>query len=264
MTNSLQRSRFAPKTPAQEREISQEQKTKADKARAMRLMARLRWKSELLAASYVRAAHILQPNRMQPSPFLFVESGVGSKEAETMFKVDFFEFYTLLERYIVLCLEIMGVYISGATSTRTNVNALRLITNPEYARRRPEASHAFHQNILDAIDEETNPLHTSFGNQDTRVQLGLAKDFRNAWKDADERATATNNSEEANGRVNVKLLELQLGPMLRTLLDAAKHALGVVTGQDQSNNTNGSADDIFDSMDTDYPLEYMDDAMDLD
>jgi hypothetical protein len=58
------------------------------------------------------------------------EANMPQKQAESMFKVDFFEFYTLLERYISTSLEIMGVQVSG-TAPRTNVNALKYITNPE-------------------------------------------------------------------------------------------------------------------------------------
>jgi hypothetical protein len=80
------------------------------------------------------------------------EANMPQKQAESMFKVDFFEFYTLLERYISTSLEIMGVQVSG-TAPRTNVNALKYITNPDLHRTRPRALHAFHANLLDALDD---------------------------------------------------------------------------------------------------------------
>ena len=47
------------------------------------------------------------------------ETDIAQKQAESMFKVDFFEFYTLLERYITDCLAIFGVFVS--TSDRKSV-----------------------------------------------------------------------------------------------------------------------------------------------
>lgn len=187
-----------------------------------------------------------------------------------MFKVDFFEFYTLLERYISISLEIMGVYVSG-NAPHTNVNALKYITNPEFRDKRPTELHSFHANLLEALDDPKCPLHTSLGNQDVRIQLGLAKDYRNAWKDADEKATFL---AENYSRMTVQLEELDLDIMLRYLLAGCEHAHGIVQEcPDADPNTFTSSDfekqaqqqptDV--SMEVpDIPYEYMDDAMDLD
>jgi hypothetical protein len=189
-----------------------------------------------------------------------------------MFKVDFFEFYTLLERYVTHCLSILGVSVS-ATGPRANINALRFITNPELARRRPEALHQFHANLLEALDDEKNPLHAALGIQDVRIQLGLAKDYRNRWKDADEKATTSQWLREDDAKRQIKLEELELEKMLKLLLYGCEQALNVVhkrpvnpngalTGRDFEPN---GYDYSYDSMETDdVPLEYMDDAMDLD
>jgi hypothetical protein len=58
--------------------------------------------------------------------------------------------------------------------------ALRYATNPGLHRTRPLAFHAFHANLLEALDDEKCPLHDALGTQDVRFQLGLAKDYRNA------------------------------------------------------------------------------------
>jgi hypothetical protein len=187
-----------------------------------------------------------------------------------MFKVDFFEFYTLLERYLVLCLSICGVSVSGA-APRTNVNALRFITNTDYARGRTEASHQFHANLLDALDDNKNPLHAVFGIQDIRIQLGLAKDYRNRWKDADEELVSSKR-EWASGEKPVKLNELNLALMVPAILEGCERALSIVHGRTDPCVQNGTAFEIapngygsLETMETDdTPLEYMDDAMDLD
>lgn len=189
-----------------------------------------------------------------------------------MFKIDFFEWYTLLERYITDCLSALGFSVSGV-APRTNVNALRYITNPDLHRTRPLASHAFHANLLEALDDEQCPLHTSLGTQDVRMRLGLAKDFRNAWKDADERVTTSREADSADFRKNIKLDELQLESMLRTLIAGCEHAHSVVHEYTNTpfNGTSLTSRDFepqtydYSSMDTgDAPFEYMDDAMDLD
>jgi hypothetical protein len=191
----------------------------------------------------------------------------NQKQAESMFKIDFFEFYTFLERYITTCLTIVGVYVS-ANAPRTNINALRFITNPEWAKTRPEASHAFHANLLEAIDQETCPLHVSFGNPEVRPQLGLAKDYRNAWKDADGGTSGEYVRE--NEKKNTRLEDLELGIMLRLLCAGCEHAHGVVMGQADPQTDSFTSRDfeprtyMDEAMDLETPFEYMDDAMDLD
>lgn len=185
-----------------------------------------------------------------------------------MFKVDFFEFYTLLERYLVLCLSTFGVHI-GADRPKTNVNALRLEINPEYAKRRPEASHQFHMNLLEALDDVKNPLHAALGEQDVRIQLGLAKDFRNRWKDADEKIGSSGLSDEDQGRKPIILDQAALEHMLGTILAGCDHALALVLGKVHNpsvrpvySQSSGYSGDVMNIED--IPLEYMDDEMELD
>lgn len=179
-----------------------------------------------------------------------------------MFKVDFFEFYTLLERFITDCLSIFGISISGV-APRSNVNALRFITNPEFARQRAEASHQFHANLLDALDDSNNPLHQAFGQQDVRIQLGLAKDYRNRWKDAEEQS-------QGDDSKAVKIEDLGLEYMLRTILAGCVYALTIVNNRPESAAASHASsisqgpglDEDMEVEDT--PWEYMGDAMDLD
>lgn len=177
-----------------------------------------------------------------------------------MFKVDFFEFYTLLERFITDCLSIFGISISGA-APRSNVNALRFITNPEYARQRAEASHQFHANLLDALDDANNPLHQALGQQNVRIQLGLAKDYRNRWKDAEEQSQ----NEETKA---VKIEDLGLDHMLHTILVGCGYALSIVNNQSATAapaSHGRQSSDLHEDMEVEEaPWEYMGDAMDLD
>jgi hypothetical protein len=281
----MQTSKYAPKTPAETLAHSRAEKLKQDKDNSTRLLGRLRWKAEMLMVSYykaleiVRAADAQQNGHAGADPLSVSDRNTSlqarhetdtiKKQAESMFKVDFFEFYTLLERYLTTCLAIVGVKVSGA-APQTNVNALRYITNPDLHRTRPIASHAFHANLLEALEDENCLLHAALGEHNVRVELGLAKDFRNAWKDADGRIIASKWDDNAS-RKNITLHDSQLEAMLRTLLTGCENAHVVVQ---QFSPVQGNA---FTSKDfepqahnyniggmEDTPLEYMDDAMELD
>lgn len=267
----MKTSKFAPKTPLEQLKQSRAEKLRQDKDRAARLLVRLRWKAEMLLVSYSKGMEMLRAVEQQNGhhdAFAAV-----AKQAESMFKVDFFEFYTFLERYITVCLSTLGVSVS-ASVPRDNFNALRYITNPDLHRTRPLATHAFHANLLEALDDKNCPLHSSLGNQDVRIQLGLAKDYRNAWKDADGKE-ASNHGDKSNydSPKNVELPELDLHTMLRSLIDGCGHAQEVVqahpgadvngsdlTSRDFEASTYGQDSMVM----SDVPFEYMDDAMELD
>lgn len=267
----MKTSKFAPKTPLEQLTQSRAERLQQDKDKATRLMGRLRWKAELLMISYFKAMETLQACGQQNGHH--DSSDALARQAESMFKVDFFEFYTFLERYITICLAILGVSVS-ASAPRENVNALRYITNPDLHRTRPLASHSFHANLLEALDDGNCPLHSSLGNQDVRIQLGLAKDYRNAWKDADEKQpTSTWDAEHEVSSKTVKLPELALETMLRILIVGCGHAHDVVQAHASAdvNSSNMYSQHFepltyaYDSMAMgDVPLEYMDDAMELD
>ncbi|KAF1931931.1 uncharacterized protein M421DRAFT_98964 [Didymella exigua CBS 183.55] len=267
----MKTSKFAPRTPLEQLKQSKAEKLKNDKDKATRLMGRLRWKAELLMVSYFKAMEILQSFEQHNG---HDESHRGlARQAESMFKIDFFEFYTFLERFITICLAAVGVSVSGSVPLE-NFNALRYITNPDLHRTRPQASHAFHANLLEALDDEKCPLHSSLGTQDARIQLGLAKDYRNAWKDADEQDGTTNGyTDNGVATKNVKLASFELGAMLRTLIIGCQHANDVVQAY------GGAIVDVSSLSSIDFepathahdaivmsnvPYEYMDDAMELD
>ncbi|KAI4667060.1 uncharacterized protein J4E92_004120 [Alternaria infectoria] len=267
----MKTSKYAPKTPAESLAQSKAEKLKQDKDRVTRLLGRVRWKAEMLMVSYFRTMEIVQAaaqeNEYHQSQHA-MGSGASSKQAESMFKVDFFEFYTLLERYITDCLAIFGVSVS-ASAPRTNFNALRYETNPDLHRTRPMASHAFHANLLEALDDEKSPLAGSLGLQDVRVQLGIAKEYRNAWKDADSKA----NIASGDARANMSLQDLQLEHMLRNIIGGCdlaheavqQHSDGTTNGTLTSRDFEPKTSYGYTSMEIeDTPFEYMDDAMDLD
>ncbi|KAF2115358.1 hypothetical protein BDV96DRAFT_76877 [Lophiotrema nucula] len=282
--NTLKASKYAPRTPAEDQALSKAQRLAQDKNKASRLLNRLQWKAESLMASYLRALDVLRTEKTNGlsnghavHQYAFA-SGISSKQAESMFKVDFFEFYTLLERFVELSLSILGVTVSSgaiANEIGENVNALKYITNPSLHRTRPLASHQFHANLLAALEQPNGPLYTALGHQDVRIQLGLAKDYRNRWKDDSEKlatVTARNAADteawSASRSSAVKLEELELHKMLATLLAGCQHSLEIVLrdGKPDTNRPSSFQMHEFELMDVEdgVPIEYMDDAMDLD
>ncbi|EMD66722.1 hypothetical protein COCSADRAFT_301570 [Bipolaris sorokiniana ND90Pr] len=249
----MNNSKYAPKTPAEKLAESKSEKLKKDKDRITRLLVRLQWKAELLMLSYLRTLDLLQRQNTTFTP--------------SMFQLDFFEFYTLLERYIVSLLSLFHISISSslaAPEQRQNFNYLRYETNPELRQTRPMADHAFHANLLEALDDPEGPFKKCLGEGEVRVQLGRAKECRNMWKDADCKQGGE------GGRVGLQ--ELGVEGMLRGILGGCEEARGVAM-EYQGGEGNGAGvtsrefEKIYEAegMEVeDVPYEYMDDAMDLD
>lgn len=140
-------------------------------SRFMKIARRMRWKLPFLGQGY-RAATDRDLNTPE-----------DRAEAELMFKLDFFEYYMLLERALVHLMGVFGVKITGAfarsaggTATNGNGPAAKL----------QQSDHRFHANVLDALDDPRNPLHPVLGTGDARYALARAKELRNRWKNADE------------------------------------------------------------------------------
>lgn len=163
----------------------------AELARYTKIVRRLKWKLPFLAYAYNAA----------------IDRAVTEEqrgEAELMFKLDFFEYYMLVERALVHLLGVFGIKITGAFGTR---NGSGYIGRGQGGPREDwqQSDHRFHANVLEALDDVRNPLHESLGNSDARFALARAKErkyssnpkefpgcvylsftVRNRWKNADE------------------------------------------------------------------------------
>ena len=188
-----------------------------------------------------------------------------------MFKVDFFEFYILLERAIVHLLAVFAIVVSASTAfeveeTDTSVANGNHIFGDGHVFNR--ATHSYHENVLKALDQSTNPLHNILGSGQVREYLSIAKEFRNRWKDAEERpasSSSPNRNDRRERRYERLLRELKLEEMLACIVIALKEAkkaaeqeyvrVGPVTA---SSSQEGRADQ------TQQPWESMPDAMDWD
>ncbi|KAK4191265.1 hypothetical protein QBC35DRAFT_426673 [Podospora australis] len=158
--------------------------------RFRKIMRRLEWKSPFLDQGYQHAI-----DRVGQHPDAVAE-------AELMFKLDFFEYYMLIERALVHLLGVFGLSIErGATKTPSPVtSSARGLgasgwNNSDGSNR--FRGHRYHANVLKALDRRDNPLHETLGMGEVRKQLGRAKDLRNRWKTAGD-------DEEEQGRARTR------------------------------------------------------------
>ncbi|KAL4898732.1 hypothetical protein BDV59DRAFT_167422 [Aspergillus ambiguus] len=85
-----------------------------------------------------------------------------------MFKLDFHEYYALLERALVHLLGVFGIAVSATPKNVKN-----------------NGSHRYHANVLEALKAPSSPLRPVFIKGDRLEQLRRAKELRNRWKTAD-------------------------------------------------------------------------------
>ncbi|KAJ0423343.1 hypothetical protein BJY00DRAFT_310468 [Aspergillus carlsbadensis] len=163
---SLQKSRWAPSSDENKKLSSSSRPSgllspTAELSRFMKIVARLKWKLPFLAEAYRLAT--LPP-----------ESGIDIAQAEIMFKLDFHEYYALLERALVHLLGVFGIAVSGGSKSAGWAGS-------------GSASHRYHANVLDALDAQSSPLRSVLGSGSSGrfTQLKRAKELRNRWKTAD-------------------------------------------------------------------------------
>lgn len=166
-------------------------------------------------------------------------------EAERQFKIDFHEFYALLERGLLYLLGVWGIVITSSAPTTIEHEQNKQATRPHSqangsaatiigdSRTFHGASHRFHANVLAALDHPSNPLHAILGTGDTRAYIGVAKEFRNKWKDVEQRPEdsfmGTERAEEVWDKAKVRryeevLRDLKLDELLGTILAALEEA----------------------------------------
>ena len=234
--------------------------------RFSKLLFRLEWKANHLLISQQQV--LVHHDPQIATGWLFTSTPT---EAETMFKVDFFEFYILLERAIMHLLAVFAIVVSASTAFETDeddasaANGNQIFGDGHVFNR---ARHSYHENVLKALDQSTNPFHKILGSGQVREYLSIAKEFRNRWKDAEERPASSSSPDRNNGRqrrYERLLRELKLEEMLSCLLLALKAAKGLAEEEcvrvgpvDTTPDQGGRTDQ------TQQPWESMPDAMDWD
>lgn len=183
----------------------------AELARFMKIARRMRWKLPFLAYGYRAATESANDER---------------DEAELMFKLDFFEYYMLLERALVHLMGVFGVKVTGALGG----GAHRRTAGYQHQ----HSDHRFHANVLEALDDPRNPLHAVLGRDDTRYALARAKELRNRWKNADDpdataaaRAASSSSSRLQQQQASRPLGDYDLARIMETIFSGLEAAHGV-------------------------------------
>jgi hypothetical protein len=253
-TREVQKSNLLP---AQRHAVTRQEEYE----RFSKLLFRLRWKANHLLVSQQQVLIHHEPH--VEGAWIFTST---AEDAETMFKVDFFEFYILLERAIIHLLAVFAIVVSASTpfDVEVEANGNQLVGDSNVFSR---ATHSFHHNVLQALDKTSNPLHNVLGVGEVREYLAIAKEFRNRWKDAEERPSLSS-SPDRGGRRQTRyerlLRELKLGEMLECIFNALTVALRVAEEECQrESKTKGTEFRSPQSSGTeDMPWESMPDAMD--
>lgn len=141
--------------------------------RYTKIVRRLKWKLPYLASGYRQAVDRVGPHVDQ--------SRVA--EAELMFKIDFFEYYMLIERALVHLLGVFGISVSRTSFGRQGGQQQN---HHETNSGGGAYGHRYHANVLDALDSPDSPLREVLGTGEVRRQLWRAKDLRNRWKNVDD------------------------------------------------------------------------------
>lgn len=129
-------------------------------------------------------------------------------EYETMFKLDFCEFYMLLERALV---HLLGIFDIVVTRDPISGNGFGPMLR--------DGAHAYHHDVLAALDSPENELHQVLGKGEVGRCLSKAKEMRNRWKYLDDNA--------ARGIGEMALQEYDVERVLETILDAFQQAYDI-------------------------------------
>ena len=265
------------KSSSEKRQLAQMQAYQ----RVLKSLRRLKWKSTALLFCHHRALLQQTDNVISGMNFPIVSDTGKANAAEIMFKVDFFEYYALLERVVIASLECFGIVISADHTTSmvpvplAEKDLNRSIHSDAHAaensiigdsRAFHGYAHRFHANVLSALDRPSNPLHLILGTGLVRQYLGIAKEFRNRWKEVEaEAADGQDQFAGLHSSYHKILAELKLDEMLAVLLSALEESRSVASQHLAS--AHGSAEvDMIGADDDDAWAEstMMEDAMDWD
>ncbi|CCC10185.1 hypothetical protein SMACR_02763 [Sordaria macrospora] len=236
-TSPIAKSPTTPKSP-----VRVSPSAKHELIRYTKIVRRLKWKLPFLASGYALALKGRDPKHGDA-----VISGVVLNEGEIMFKLDFFEYYMLIERALVHLLGVFGITVSGDGIRGKGLAGSRFSGqgcqagggggggreskggsrggspkegSPNRAVAAGEAAsgnggkfqHRYHAHVLEAFDSPVHPLHDILGKGEVRKQLQRAKDLRNRWKTADSEA-----EEDERRKLTAPLESYDVEKMLETI-----------------------------------------------
>lgn len=167
LTKSLYESRWATPQSTTPRVTAPSPSSAQELARFLKIVSRLKWKLPFLSEGYRLAT---ARHNMPPADINY---------AEIMFKIDFHEYYALLERAIVHLLAVWGITVPNSRY-KSNETSSGTASSDRWS-----ATHRYHANVLETLERESCPLFPALGTGSIREQLRRAKQLRNQWKTAD-------------------------------------------------------------------------------
>ncbi|RAL13420.1 uncharacterized protein BO97DRAFT_343024 [Aspergillus homomorphus CBS 101889] len=142
-------------------------------SRYQKIRHRLEWKLKHLVDGYRQATSTAADATVEKLAF-----------AEQMFKLDFYEYYSYLERGIVHLLLVFGLRVSGSSASSSGPRR-RWGDDDDEDSNRGGYTHRYHANVLDALRDPDSPFYEVLGSGERFAQLQKAKELRNRWKYAD-------------------------------------------------------------------------------
>ncbi|EED18579.1 fungal specific transcription factor, putative [Talaromyces stipitatus ATCC 10500] len=215
LTKSLYESRWAPQNNTPQ-STTPSPSSAQELARFLKIVSRLKWKLPFLSEGYRLATARFD---MSPSDVAY---------AEIMFKIDFHEYYALLERAIVHLLAVWGITVPNP---RYKVTDPQNSTKGNVSSDRWSATHRYHATVLETLERESCPLYPALGSGSVRDQLRRAKQLRNRWKTADSPEEDEQHRSAAfsgtSGNNNVPLESYDLEGMITSIFSGLEqgHAL---------------------------------------
>lgn len=163
---------------------------------------RLKYRASFLLESHRRTIHNETSCSVRATTFYLISYTGRANIADQQFKNEFFDYYVLVERCLLAlmaCFDhvVRAEHRSDVVPLPSTVTGLDASVYSDTSQRPPKnalvgdsrvfpgATHRFHANLLEALDDLHNPFHKVLGQGDVRLYVGLAKEFRNKWKQAD-------------------------------------------------------------------------------
>ncbi|KAI2467932.1 hypothetical protein F4781DRAFT_400286 [Annulohypoxylon bovei var. microspora] len=215
-------------------------------SRFLKIVARLNWKLPFLKAGYSLAKNTTDKEQSQVVA------------CETQFKLDFHEFYMLIERALVRLMGIFGIVVRRDGIIIDGVIKMNSVQDENLGHDTTEdpkerfIQHFYHKNVLTALQDPHNPLYSIFGKPEVRMQLSRAKDLRNRWKNIDE-ADPVNFTPLPLSSYNLELI-------MQTILTAIEEAHNLAA--DYIRKKGGGPMEVTGSAAKEDDWEFMVDAMD--
>ncbi|KAI8624377.1 hypothetical protein F5Y19DRAFT_320023 [Xylariaceae sp. FL1651] len=215
-------------------------------SRFLKIVARLKWKIPFLETGYRAAMDRVGKTQQEIDA------------CEIHFKLDFHEFYMLIERALVHLMGVYGIVIYAQRDANGNGYGVgNGHVNTATTFRDRSLRHQYHENVLLALDDPANPLHGTLGRLEARKQLARAKELRNRWKNADDA--------DPGRFVPAPLEAYNLEEILQTILAALEQAYFLTEQHVRQRNPSAdqshpvsTADWTTDSSDWEFMVDAMD------